>query len=701
VRCTVTRSDSLNVRKLKLSLIDGGDFGGGSVDREGTGFETEGGNADETTDGPDPGTVFDFVTVKSVDTETGAVRVKLPLEGGYGTVTKAHLSDCPATGTQLLESLTPGSQLGPVLVLESKSAKRVVLSRKLSLITSAKENKLPETVADLLVGGRYPGYVASVSSSGVFVRFLGRLTGLAPPSGLVSFSSGGSVSKKGKGNKPTDPTDRFQLGQTVFAKVTAVDATTATPRVSLSLSGSVNSSTPKSGNQSAALAALGLDSCLIRQVFADIDALDFLAESRGDRDADDDDEKMVLSKEAASKFTPGTKISVTVSQTREYGILGDCGLDENAVVVIGNDQLDGKKDQKKDGSVVTCVVLDVDRREGIVDCGARAGLLESVDSKKKSASKSTRGKKSETDDLQPGTNVTAVIELLKPEYMVVSLPGHGGSVGYCAGRAVNAGFGERVDTDDAWSPLGVVGETVSLTVVTDGTRNGGRLLLVADDALLGDTSDGHDGVSRNGGGGYVGGGTDHPVGAVLDAVVLEKHVQQVIVSLPGGGKARLHATEMPLTATSVSSKKKSAKGLDTSKGGYVDTATPVFQTTHEGDSISVVVCGPAGDRGTMLEVSARRSSSDAKSAFAAAAAHGSQDGGNAGVLGTAALATLEHGVLFAHAVVAQVSAQVLAVLIAPGLTVRLPRIETGCDVERCVSVCFTKSRHRPFSDQPE
>jgi rRNA biogenesis protein RRP5 len=100
-----------------------------------------------------------------------------------------------------------------------------------------------------------------------------------------------------------------------------------------------------------------------------------------------------------------------------------------------------------------------------------------------------------------------------------------------------------------------------------------------------------------------------------------------------------------------------------------------------GDAIRVVVLGPAGDRGSMLELSARRTSSEAKALFAAAADAGAGDGGGAGVCGAALLATHEHGDVFEHGIVSAVSNETLAITVAPGLTVRVPRIETASDVK--------------------
>ena len=235
VRCTVLRAD--DVGKLKLSLVDasseagggglpraGGD--GGAVDDDFETMEETGGSADDAMYAP--GSVFPAVTVRSIDAESCTVRVVLP-DGASGAITAAHVSDHPETGAALVSALKSGDEIGPVVVLESRPGKggRAVLSRKQSLVSFASRGALPETVADVAVGASYPGYVASVASGGVFVRFLGRLTGLCPPSGFQTCFSGAKI----------DASDRFALGQTVVARVTAVDATASPPRVSLTLAG--------------------------------------------------------------------------------------------------------------------------------------------------------------------------------------------------------------------------------------------------------------------------------------------------------------------------------------------------------------------------------------------------------------------------------------------------------------------------------
>lgn len=63
-----------------------------------------------------------------------------------------------------------------VLVLEELSGSQgYFVSRKASLLDS--KHNLPKTVEDVKAEEILPGYIASANDSGVFVRFLGGLTG--------------------------------------------------------------------------------------------------------------------------------------------------------------------------------------------------------------------------------------------------------------------------------------------------------------------------------------------------------------------------------------------------------------------------------------------------------------------------------------------------------------------------------------------
>ena len=634
VRATVVRADA-GEGKVKLSLV--GDAAGFSRDDfgRGEGAVGEGECFGGDVGAPAPGTIVESAVVKRVDESTGNVRVTLP--GGVpGVIPPAQMSDHPASGAALAAALRKGDVVGPLVALEAKP-RRSVLSRKATLVDAARAGKLPADVSGVVVGGVYPGYVASATANaGVFVRFLGRLTGLAPPSQLTDRPVAGGV----------DPEEAFELGQTVLARVVSVDATVEPPRMSLSLA-------PRAARLArggAASASATSDAALVRAIFADVDAADALHDARaGDGDGDEaNGDGAYLSAETAAKLAPGAMVSATVHASRDYGVLVDMpDVDPDAVGLVAFHQLpggpaDGPEDAPEEGTVLRGVVLDVSRREGVVDVAARPGLL-AEEPKKKTKTKKKSSSAASASALAVGAEVDAIVELVKPEYAVVTLPEYGDAVGYASTRALNRRF---PDDDDA--PFIVDGTNrVALVVAANEASGspGGRLILARKDA------------GADGGVGGAGGASAAAAsaGERLEGVIREAQAAQAIVDLPGGRRGRLHVTELP--------------------GGDGDFP---MRNVRAGDAVTVASMGPAGDRGTMLELTARRSPAEAKKAVAAATDAGAGDGGGAGVAGTAALATAKPGDAVAG-VVSAVSADTLAIAVAPGLTVRIPRVDTADD----------------------
>lgn len=129
--------------------------------------------------------VIDTATVTSHGRDGRAgVEVSLP-GGGTGFVEEGHLADDPSEATALLQLLTPGASLGPLLVLSAGSlATGPVLTHKPLLLSAAAAGTLPCSVSDTSPGQLLFGYVVNVTELGAFVRFGDRLTGLAPLSHL-------------------------------------------------------------------------------------------------------------------------------------------------------------------------------------------------------------------------------------------------------------------------------------------------------------------------------------------------------------------------------------------------------------------------------------------------------------------------------------------------------------------------------------
>lgn len=99
-----------------------------------------------------------------------------------GVVSTCQLSDGSYEESRIIyKSLVIGS-LMEVIVLEKDFKNRLVtVSAKKSLINAAKLETFPVHYEDLHVGAAVAGYIKSVTSMGIFVRFGGRLTGLVLP----------------------------------------------------------------------------------------------------------------------------------------------------------------------------------------------------------------------------------------------------------------------------------------------------------------------------------------------------------------------------------------------------------------------------------------------------------------------------------------------------------------------------------------
>ena len=159
--------------------------------------------------------------------------------------------------------------------------------------------------------------------------------------------------------------------------------------------------------------------------------------------------------------------------------------------------------------------------------------------------------------LEVGSKVTAEVELIKPEYAVLSLPDHGSAIAYASVHLLNRRFNE----DEVETERFAVGRKVTAFVAGNAASGspGDRLLLTVPAAK-----------SNKG----AGSGEASAVGAglAMEGVVKEVQSMQAILTLPNGRKGRLHATEL-------------------AEGDFPMKKIAV------GATLNVVTLGPAGDRG--------------------------------------------------------------------------------------------------------
>ena len=411
-----------------------------------------------------------------------------------------HLSDHPAAALALAEAIKIGTCLESLLVLQHlTSIGAVRVTRKQSLIDSVASHALPQRLSDLAEGVVVPGYVASVASDAVFVRFLGDLTGRA---GLAQLSD----------TFVADPSAYFHVGQSVRAHIVHVDA--EKDRFSLSLKRSLTA-----GNH---------DAKYLQSFFRDVESVyrfnlaheagaaeeeedETAAMPMNDSDSadvpDDDgdgvhDEPAAAMTDWASDFVLGDIVKARVHGQREYGLLLDIPIQPDVVGLATPYHLPDGLSSYKEGAEVSVVVLDVNRKDGIVDVSLLPDLLQRAADAKKSSSekvkekenkakkpKSKKSKKNsdhgdgqndaEESQYAVGDRVAAKVLLSKPEegYCIVSMPDSSGAMVWpWLGYAATGGFNASLEADAKSQPQ--AGDTMEVVIaMLSSGRTDGRLIL--------------------------------------------------------------------------------------------------------------------------------------------------------------------------------------------------------------------------------
>ena len=290
----------------------------------------------------------------------------------FGRLDFGHLGDHPSACSALSETLQVGSVLDNMVVLEKLEAvQQVRLTNKDSIRRHVARGEMPLRLEDIHVGSVLPGFVASVADDAVYVRFMDHLTGRA----RLQQLSDAVVS---------DPAALFHINMSVRACVSQVDLEKG--QISVSLKESVCSDT---------------QGMYVRSLFQDLELA-----GRLDNDTSVDWE---------TAFRPfGSKVEVSVHSIKEYGILCDFKKYPDVVGLIAEGQFTpSQADKLKEGARVTATILDVSRKDGIVDLSA----LDEVRSTLKRKSKGVA-------DVADGDVVEVTVLQVKPDdgYAIVALP---------------------------------------------------------------------------------------------------------------------------------------------------------------------------------------------------------------------------------------------------------------------------------------
>ncbi|GBG61584.1 hypothetical protein CBR_g22381 [Chara braunii] len=365
------------------------------------------------------------------------------ISGWRGVLRFEHLADHAEHVNPLRQLLKKGVSLEELLVLGKDPKKRLAeLSAKHALVSSA--NSLVKCRSELQLNTFCQGYVKNITSVGVFVCFLNHITGLARMSLLADTFV-------------TDPEQHYQEGQTVRAQFVEFDEERG--RIKLNLKPSVCPS---------------VDASLLRAYFieqAKIAELTVRAGGNGD---------LSLLK----TFPIGSLVDGVIEEKKEYGIIVNLPQHEEVVGFLTHFQA---VSDVRIGQKVKARVLDVTVVDNIVDLSLRNTTAASGGDTDKVQKKKKRKKDEELASAQESNAraapklfevVKVEVELVKNEYLVVSLPNHGGAIGFAATHDYNL---RNVDAHEVFWP-GQRFKAIVQSLADE--RSGGRMLLLLTPSVL-------------------------------------------------------------------------------------------------------------------------------------------------------------------------------------------------------------------------
>ncbi|XP_057768681.1 rRNA biogenesis protein RRP5 isoform X2 [Salvia miltiorrhiza] len=426
-----------------------------------------------------PGSLVSGV-VESVATQTILVAVH---ESSHmkGTIFLEHLADHHGLATLLMSVVKPGYHFDKLLVLDVEG-NNMILTAKHSLVNSVEQ--LPVDISQISCHSVVHGYICNIIDTGCFVRFMGRLTGFAPKS-------------KATDDRRSDLSEVFYVGQSVRSNI--VDISSDTGRITLSLKQSLCSST---------------DASFIQEYF-------FLEEKIS--------ELQVLDSQGL-RWTDGfgicSVIEGKVHEIKDFGVVISFQEYSDVYGFISHYHLAETTLEKH--SVVRAAVLDVSRIERLVDLSLKPEFVNKT--KEESSTSKTLKKKRKREahkDLEANQVVNAVVEIVKENYLVLSLPAYNYSIGYAS----------LTDYNTQRLPLKQFshGQSVSATVMAlPGPTTGGRLLL-----LLKSLSDGMGTYSSK----RAKKNSSYDVGSLIQAEITEIKPLELRVKFGSGFNGRIHITE--------------------------------------------------------------------------------------------------------------------------------------------------------------
>ena len=179
-------------------------------------------------------------------------------------------------------------------------------------------------------------------------------------------------------------------------------------------------------------------------------------------------------------------------------------------------------------------VLDVSRREGVIDIG-KVNVMNNTKSKKKK--KKVKSTSTALKKLKVGEATEAIVELIKAQYVILSLPKYSDAIGYAPVHYCNVRLNDASERFEVNQRVNVVIAQLPSSSSNDvkvGEFYSNRLLLTVPYVD-------QDKANRG-----------PKAGTKLRGVVSELQPLQALVSLPNSRKGRIHITETALSRIKVS-----------------------------------------------------------------------------------------------------------------------------------------------------
>ncbi|XP_057982836.1 rRNA biogenesis protein RRP5 [Malania oleifera] len=440
-----------------------------------------------------PSSISKDDTVKLGNLVSGVVEQVIPhaiivlVEGKdylKGTISTEHLADNHGLATLMMSALKPGYEFVQLLVLDVEG-NNLILSAKHSLIKSAQQ--LPLDLSQIRQHSIVHGYICNIIHTGCFVRYLGRLTGFCPRN-------------KAMDDKRADLSEAYYVGQSVRSNI--LDVNNQTGRITVSLKQSSCSSTDASFIQEYFI----LEEKIAKLQFSD---------------------SRVAELKWVEGFDIGSVIEGKVHEVKDFGVVISFEKYSDIFGFITHYQLCGNS--LGIDSTVRAAILDVAKAERLVDLSLKPAFIERFEGGGSNSQTHKKKRKREVNkDLEAQQTVNAIVEIVKENYLVLSLPEHNQMIGYAAVSDYN--------TQKFPQKQFLIGQSVIATVISlPSPLTGGRLLL-----LLKSISESTDTSSSK----RAKKKLSYNVGSLIQAEITEKKPFELGLKFGIGFHGRVHITEV-------------------------------------------------------------------------------------------------------------------------------------------------------------